>query len=158
MKAEFIFQYFCVNNQIEWWRREIRLRVFVNICAVLEPTRPIDSAWNFIKTPKIWCPVPCSFLFPCVKIIWLSNSCNSDFSSANLLLLFFTIVATSDRARRSRATSRSFSAPSLICKLLKKWNWLETNQRKIPIKPSKTPKMLPKLHFYLQIDKKVNFI
>ena len=53
-------------------------------------------------------------LFPCVKMIWLSSSSSSDFSSASLLLLFFTMEATSDRERRSVATSRSFSAPSLI--------------------------------------------
>uniref|UniRef100_A0A2M4DLS8 Putative secreted protein n=4 Tax=Nyssorhynchus TaxID=44543 RepID=A0A2M4DLS8_ANODA len=47
-------------------------------------------------------------------MIWLSSSSSSDLSSASLLLLFFTISATSERERRSVATSRNFSAPSLI--------------------------------------------
>lgn len=58
--------------------------------------------------------LPFPLLLPCVKIIWLSSSWSSDFSSANFVLLFFTIEATSDKARRSLATSRNFSAPSLI--------------------------------------------
>ncbi|KAI9582450.1 hypothetical protein GQX74_009837 [Glossina fuscipes] len=53
-------------------------------------------------------------VFPCVKSICDSSSCNSDFNSAILLLLFFTMVATSFNERRSLATSRNFSAPSFI--------------------------------------------
>lgn len=63
--------------------------------------------------------LPCPLLltvFPCVKIIWLSKSCNSAFSSAIFVLLFLTIDATSDKERLSVDTSRSFSAPSFIWK------------------------------------------
>lgn len=59
-------------------------------------------------------PWPLLTVLPFVSNIWLSSSCSSDFSSANLLLLFFTMDATSDNERRSVVTSRSFSAPSLI--------------------------------------------
>jgi hypothetical protein len=58
---------------------------------------------------------PFPLLLAWVRIIWLSSSCSSDFSSCNFVLLFFTIEATSDNARRSVATSLNFSAPSLIC-------------------------------------------
>lgn len=73
---------------------------------------------NFCLVYKVHLPWPLLTLFPFVNNIWLSNSCNSDFNSANLLLLFFTIDATSDNDRRSVATSRNFSAPSFIYLLL----------------------------------------
>lgn len=63
----------------------------------------LDSPWPLLVT-----------LLPWVRIIWLSSSCNSDLSSANLLLLFFTMDATSESDRLSVATSRNFSAPSFI--------------------------------------------
>lgn len=59
-------------------------------------------------------PWPLWMLLPWVSRIWLSNSCSSDLSSDILWLLFLTIVCTSDRDFRSVATTRSFSAPSLI--------------------------------------------
>lgn len=59
-------------------------------------------------------PWPLLTVLPFVSKIWLSSSWSSDFSSANLLLLFFTMDATSDSERRSVVTSRNFSAPSLI--------------------------------------------
>lgn len=61
-------------------------------------------------------PWPLLTVLPFVNNIWLSSSCSSDLSSANLLLLFFTMDATSDSERRSVVTSRNFSAPSLIWK------------------------------------------
>lgn len=71
------------------------------------------SRWNFYELVFVL-PCPLLMLFPLVNKIWLSSSSNSDFNSASLLLLFFTMEATSDNERRSVVTSRSFSAPSLI--------------------------------------------
>lgn len=59
-------------------------------------------------------PWPLPTVLPFVNKIWLSSSWSSDLSSASLLLLFFTMDATSDNERRSVVTSRSFSAPSFI--------------------------------------------
>ena len=52
--------------------------------------------------------------WPCVNIIWLSSCWSSACNSFSLLFDFFTIVATSESALRSVATSLSFSAPAFI--------------------------------------------
>lgn len=86
--------------------------------------RPIEKCspfWLFVLLLRVRLPCPLLTLFPFVISIWLSSSCNSDFNSANLLLLFLTIEATSLSERRSVVTSRSFSAPSLICDVLGTW-------------------------------------
>lgn len=69
-----------------------------------------EKNWNVMDN----LPWPLLTVLPFVNNIWLSSSWSSDLSSANLLLLFFTIDATSDSDRRSVVTSRNFSAPSLI--------------------------------------------
>lgn len=70
---------------------------------------------NIIFCGTIFLPFP--LLLACCRIIWLSSSCSSDFSSWSFVLLFLTIDATSDNALLSVATSRNFSAPSFIWKL-----------------------------------------
>lgn len=91
---------------------------------------PQSTDWKFLTSILIvlfvfaveFClPCPLLTLFPFVISIWLSSSCNSDFNSANLLLLFLTIEATSLSERRSVVTSRNFSAPSLIYDVLATW-------------------------------------